>query len=155
MAGPGGCGCVGGENPRQAHPTFPPPVTWYCRWLAVSSAVVAVQALSHFGDDFTLQPGLRHAFVLYGRDRVLAHPALIDNVVGLGPEKPLPGLAEVGDPLLATIWNEDREPLEQLKDFGGSLLGHRRNVDGEYVYYLYRVIGGNGPEQLYMGVYAT
>src|SRR3546814_747994 len=67
---------------------------------------------------------------------------------------PLPGLAEVGDPLLATIWNEDREPLEQLKDFGGSLLGHRRNVDGEYVYYLYRVIGGYGPEQLYMGVYA-
>src|SRR3546814_13739116 len=43
---------------------------------------------------------------------------------------------------------------EQLKDFGGSLRGHRRNVDGEYVYYLYRVIGGYGPEQLYMGVYA-
>src|SRR3546814_17705903 len=67
---------------------------------------------------------------------------------------PLPGLAEVGDPLLATIWNEDREPLEQLKDFGGSLLGHRRNVDGEYVSYLYRVIGGYGPEQLYIGAYA-
>src|SRR3546814_4779008 len=99
------------------------------RLLAVISSVVSVQALSHFVDDFTLQTGLRHAFVLYGRDRVLAHPALIDNVVGLGPEKPLPGLAEVGDPLLATIWNEDREPLEQLKDFGGSLLGHRRNVD--------------------------
>src|SRR3546814_18326320 len=58
------------------------------------------------------------------------------------------------DRLLATSWNEDREPLEQLKDFGGSLLGHRRNVDGEYVYYLYRVIGGYGPAQLYMGVYA-
>src|SRR3546814_14530124 len=124
------------------------------RLLAVVAAVLSVQARSHFVDDCTLQAGLRHAFVLYGRDRVLAHPALIDNVVGLGPEKPLPGLAEVGDPLLATIWNEDRERLEQLKTFGGSILGPRRNVDGEYVHYLYQVIGGYGQETPSMGVSA-
>src|SRR3546814_20321410 len=85
------------ENLSQAHLTISTPVTRDGRLLAVISSVVSVQALSHFVDDFTLQTGLRHAFVLYGRDRVLAHPALIDNVVGLGPEKPLPGLAEVGD----------------------------------------------------------
>src|SRR3546814_7946273 len=115
-AGPEWGGVFWVENLSQAHLTISTPVTRDGRLLAVISSVVSVQALSHFVDDFTLQTGLRHAFVLYGRGRVLAHPALIDNVVGLGPEKPLPGLAEVGDPLLAKIWNEDREPLAQIKD---------------------------------------
>src|SRR3546814_7643702 len=113
-AGPEWGGVFWVENLSQAHLTISTPVTRDGRLLAVISSVVSVQALSHFVDDFTLQTGLRHAFVLYGRDRVLALPALIDNVVGLGPEKPLPGLAEVGDPLLATIWNEDNRQRTSL-----------------------------------------
>src|SRR3546814_10185300 len=72
----------------------------------------------------------------------------------LGPDKPLPGLAEVGDPLLAAIWSDDRQPLELLENSSSSLLGHRRVTGSDFVYYLYRVIGGYGPQQLYMGVYA-
>src|SRR3546814_11384577 len=79
---------------------------------------------------------------------------LIGEVAGLGPDKPLPGLAEVGDPLLAAIWSEDRQPLELLENSSSSLLGHRRVTGSDFVYYLYRVIGGYGPQQLYMGVYA-
>ncbi|HMA16271.1 MAG: adenylate/guanylate cyclase domain-containing protein [Bacteroidota bacterium] len=143
------------ESLNQPHLTVSTPVAARDGGLqAVVSSVVSVQALSNYLDEFTLQSGLQHAFILYGRDRVLAHPALIDRVAGLGQDKPLPGIAEVGDPLLAAIWDEGREPLEFLEDFGGSLIGHRRAVDGENVYYLYRVVGGYGPEQLYMGVYA-
>lgn len=141
------------ETLNQPHLTVSTPVVRDGRLIAVISSVVSMQALSSYVDEFTLQTGLQHAFILYGRDQVLAHPSLINNIYGLGQDKPLPGLSEVGDPLLASIW-EDRQPLEMLEDFGGSLLGHRREVDGEDVFYLYRVIGGYGPRQLYMGVYA-
>jgi adenylate cyclase len=122
-------------------------------YLGVTSSVVSMRALSNFVDDYALQTGV-HPFILYGRDRVLAHPSLIGDVAGLGWEKPLLGLDEIDDPLLAGIWNDDRQPLDILRDFGGSLLGHYRRVGGDQVYYLYRVIGGYGPQQLYMGVYA-
>ena len=144
------------ESLNQPHLAVSTPVMRDGRRLAVISSVVSVQALSNYVDDFELQTGL-HAFILYGRDRVLAHSSLIDNVrsLGLGQGKPLPGLSEVADPLLASIWDDDKKPLQMLEDFGGSLLGHRREIGGETVYYLYRVIGGYGPRQLYMGVYVS
>src|SRR3546814_1108933 len=77
---------------------------------------------------------------------------LIGEVAGLGPGKPLPGLAEVGGPLLAAIWSEDRQPLELLENSSSSLLGHRRLAGSDFVYYLHRVIGGYGSQQLYLGV---
>jgi class 3 adenylate cyclase/HAMP domain-containing protein len=137
---------------KQPHLAVTTPVIHEGRYIGVVSSVVSVQALSHFVDDYALQTGF-HPFILYGRDKVLAHPALMDGGKGLGPEKPLPGLDEVGDPLLAGIWNDDRQPMELLEDFRGSLLGHWRPLPGDEVYYLYRVIGGYGPRQLYMGVY--
>ncbi len=138
---------------QQPHLAVATPVVIDGAYAGIISSVVSMRALSLFVDDFALQTGL-HPFILYGRDAVLAHPTLTGDVAGLGPAKPLPSLAEVDDPLLAAIWNEDRQPLELLEDSTGSLLGHRRAVDGEFVYYLYRVIGGYGPRQLYMGVYA-
>ena len=69
-------------------------------------------------------------------------------------QKPLPGLDEVGDPLLAGIWADDKQPLDFLEGYGGSLLGHGRAVPDDYAYYVYRVVGGYGPKQLYMGAYA-
>ncbi len=138
---------------NQPHLTTSTPVISDGRYLGVISSVVSVRALSTFVDDYALQTGL-HPFILYGRDRVLAHPSMIEDLSGLGPENPLPGLAEVGDPLLAEIWNPDKLPLELLQNSGGSLLGHLRLLPDDEVYYLYRVIGGYGPRQLYMGVYA-
>jgi len=137
----------------QPHLGVSTPVYRNGTYAGIIGSVVSMRALSVFIDDYALQTGL-HPFILYGQRQVLAHPALVGEVTGLGPQKPLPGLAEVGDPLLAAIWNDDRQPLEMLEDFRGSLLGHRRAVGGDYVYYLYRVIGGYGPQQLYMGVYA-
>jgi class 3 adenylate cyclase len=138
---------------HQPHLAVATPVWHKGRYLGVIASVVSMRALSTFVDDYALKSGL-HPIVLYGRDRVLAQPSLIGEVVGLGPEKPLPHLDEVDDPLLAAIWNDDKQSLEMLQDFGGSLLGHWREVADEQVYYLYRVIGGYGPRQLYMGVYA-
>ncbi|GAB4365249.1 MAG: adenylate/guanylate cyclase domain-containing protein [Kiloniellaceae bacterium] len=138
---------------KQPHLAVATPVSIDGAYVGIISSVVSMRALSVFVDDYALQSGL-HPFILYGRDAVLAHPTLTGDVAGLGPAKPLPSLAEVDDPLLAGIWNDDRQPLELLEDFRGSLLGHRRTVDGDFVYYLYRVVGGYGPRQLYMGIYA-
>jgi class 3 adenylate cyclase len=138
---------------HQPHLAVATPVYRNGGYVGVISSVVSMRALSIFVDDYALQTGL-HPFVLYGPRQVLAHPSLIGEVPGLGPQKPLPALAEVDDPLLAAIWNDDRQSLELLEGFSGSLLGHRRKVGDDFVYYLYRVIGGYGPQQLYMGVYA-
>ncbi|WP_193366919.1 adenylate/guanylate cyclase domain-containing protein [Pelagibius marinus] len=139
---------------KQPHLAVTTPVIRQGRYIGVVSSVVSVRALSLFVDDYALKTGF-HPFILYGRDRVLAHPSLIDGgqSLGLGSEKPLPGLAELGDPQLADIWNDDKKPMELLEDFRGSLLGHWRPLPGDEVYYLYRVIGGYGPRQLYMGIY--
>lgn len=138
---------------HQPHLAVSTPVYRDGTYAGVITSAVSVRALSHFVDDYALKTGL-HPFILYGQRRVLAHPSLISDVAGLGPEKPLPGLAEVGDPLLAAIWNDDRQPLDLLENSRSSLLGHRRAMNSDFVYYLYRVIGGYGPQQLYMGVYA-
>ncbi|HEY9549135.1 MAG TPA: adenylate/guanylate cyclase domain-containing protein, partial [Kiloniellaceae bacterium] len=138
---------------RQPHLAVSTPVYRDGSYAGVITSAVSVRALSHFVDDYALKTGL-HPFILYGQRQVLAHPTLIGEVAGLGPDKPLPGLAEVGDPLLAAIWSEDRQPLELLENSSSSLLGHRRLAGSDFVYYLYRVIGGYGPQQLYMGVYA-
>ncbi len=123
-------------------------------YLGVISSVVSLQVLSSYVEDFDLQTGL-HAFVLYGSNKVMAHPAMVDSFagLGLGPEKALPDLDEVGDPVLAEIWSEDKEDLSILRGSGSALLGHFRELDDDQAFYLYRVIGGYGPEQLYMGVH--
>jgi class 3 adenylate cyclase len=46
------------------------------------------------------------AFILYDREFVLAHPALVNDFEGLGSERPLPRVTEVGDLILFGIWNE-------------------------------------------------
>lgn len=42
-----------------------------------------------------------HAFVLYGKDRVLAHPKLRNGFVGASPEKPLLSIDDLNDPVLS------------------------------------------------------
>lgn len=138
---------------KQAHLAVTTPVVQQGQYVGVVSSVVSIQALSLFVDDYALQTGF-HPFILYGRDKVLAHPSLIDGGQGLGPQKPLPDLTEVGDPQLGGIWEPDKRPFDFLEDSSSSLLGHFRQLPDEEVYYLYRVIGGYGPRQLYMGVYA-
>lgn len=139
---------------EQPHLTVTTPLFREGRYLGVISSVVSVQVLSDSVQNFEIQSGL-HAFVLYGRDRVLAHASLVDSIAGLGPDKPLPNLDEVGDGQLADIWAEDKQRMDLLEDSRSSLLGHMLIRDNDEIFFLYRVVGGYGPEQLYMGVHAS
>lgn len=122
-------------------------------YLGVVTAVVSVQVLSNHLDEFELETGL-HAFVLYGNSQVLAHPAMARSLPGLGPSKPLPDLDEVGDPYLASLWADDRLPVSLLQGSRSAMLGHMRRLPDDEVFYFYRVVGGYGPRQLYIGLYA-
>ena len=74
-------------------------------FLGMVVAGLKVAELSEFVAGLESETG-QIAFILYDRDRVLAHPALVQDFEGLGPDRPLPKVTEVGDPILFGIWSE-------------------------------------------------
>ena len=73
------------------------------RGMVVST--IRIAALSRFVAKLETEPG-QVAFILYDRDKVLAHKALESDFPGLGDDRPLPLVTEVGDPVLFNIWRE-------------------------------------------------
>ncbi len=119
----------------------------YVGFLAAS---IAVQDLS--GLTASLSGVLEGtAFVLLGRDRVLAHPNLTSRHPEQSPESPMVGLDRVGDLVLAQIWNA--EPLDWFttEDFDAKVL-RIKLADQEYVF-VYREITTFGPEPWYIGAW--
>ena len=64
------------------------------------------------------------AFILYGRDHVIAEPTMGTGKFAYSAEHPLPTLAEAGNPILALIWDQDRR---------SRLSARPRNLDAHYV----------------------
>ncbi len=71
--------------------------------LGIVVATTTVQDLSTFIGSIDT-PGSIGTFILYGHDRVMAHPRLRVPSELMTAEMPLPSLAEIGDPALAAIW---------------------------------------------------
>ncbi|MBR1217421.1 hypothetical protein JQ557_05425 [Bradyrhizobium sp. U87765 SZCCT0131] len=84
------------------------------RFLGVLTATITVDEPSRYLKAIAASLPGSTPFVLYGRDRVLAHPSMVDKRPSLSRERPLPGLDAVGDPFLAALWT-DGEPV----DIGG------------------------------------
>jgi class 3 adenylate cyclase len=77
-------------------------------FVGMMAAVINVQVLSSFLDGIKTEIG-QNAFILYDRDYVLAHRRLIEPMDGLSRQRPLPKVDEIGDPVLAQIWQEGWE----------------------------------------------
>ena len=77
-------------------------------FLGILLTTVTVAELSRFLAD-SLGPDVG-AFILYGRQHVLAHPALGQNPLLSRRDRPLPEVTEIGDPVLASIWSANTEP---------------------------------------------
>ena len=81
----------------------------------------------------------RTAFILFGRDLVLAHPRL---GMAMGKER-LPLTEEIGDPVLANMW---RDPQSVP---GGSQMryatAHWNEQDGDIQVFVYAIADGFGP----------
>jgi len=121
------------------------------RFVGAAAATASVRELSAFlrkvGEG---SPGTQ--FILYGRDRVLAHPLMAQGYPGLSLANPLPGLAGFRDRVLSAIWQqEDRHEL--VTELSRETSGHRVETDEEDYIFLYRQLHGYGPKPLLVGVW--
>jgi adenylate cyclase len=91
-------------------------------------------------------------FILVDHDHVLAHRRLIDpRGLGLTEESPLPTIKQIGDPVLAHIW----DPPARLAQIDRALgdLGHIVTISGHNWVFVYRALPGYGPEPWLVGQY--
>jgi adenylate cyclase len=111
-------------------------------------AVVTVQDLSKFLARVSSDPS-QVPFILYGEDRVLAHPRMAVDPPPASVAEPLPRLDQVGDPLLAALWSQGspvtvRNPRVRIREV----------ETGDYdELFLYRTIYGFGPTPLILGIH--
>jgi len=99
----------------------------------VLASTVTIRALSEFITGLETELG-QNAFVLYDRDRVLAHSTLALDFPDLGVRRPLPRVTEIGDPVLFEIWHEGW----QNRQLEISASGHWHRVGDDQYYFLYR-----------------
>jgi adenylate cyclase len=97
-------------------------------------AGLKVAALSEFIAGLESESG-QIAFILYDRDQVLAHPALVQDFEGLGPDRPLPKVTEVGDPILFGIWGDGWQ--ERRLEIG---VGHQTEFNERDYVFLYAAL---------------
>jgi class 3 adenylate cyclase len=93
-------------------------------------------------------------FILVGRDHrhVLAHRRLIDpQGLDLSEAKPLPTITEIGDPVLAHIWDPPARNAPSNRALGQ--LVHVVIIDGHEWVFVYRELKDYGPEPWLVGRY--
>ncbi len=91
-------------------------------------------------------------FILYQRTHVLAHRNMVARGHKRNVDVPLPLLDEVGDPVLAALWNtESREDLQV--EIGSGIGGHSVLIDDQRHVFLYRGLEGFGKLPLTVGIY--
>lgn len=91
------------------------------------------------------------AFILLGRSHVLAHAALAHNPQLFKRDKRLPEVSEIGDRVLASIWNSD--PQAGKLPFAGTSKSHIVTVDGASYAFIYRDISGYSDQPWVVGRY--
>lgn len=97
------------------------------------------------------------AFILYGENRVLAHPQMrttpADIALGTAPDQSLKlkTLAQFGDPVLAAYPRRERDLPGRSASFENSIV----EVDDEGYLFLTKKIEGYSPQPWYIGVYAN
>jgi class 3 adenylate cyclase len=115
-------------------------------------AIVSAVSIANLSGSLPRPQGGAVAFILSGEDRVVAHPALVGGPRGLSPEKPLPKLTELGDPVLERIWSmPNRNVVDELGD--GGPFTHTVEAAGEEYLFLYRNIEDYGGTAWIVGAY--
>jgi len=139
------------EDFQAPHITMAAPVHRGETFLGYIFPVVSISVLSDFLDRFDQASGT-HSFILYDRDKVIAHPALAGGFHGLSNEKPLPTLGDLNDPILAAIWNPVIDDMAYLLT-GASIDGHVVAGSEEDYLYFYRELDLYSESPWTVGVY--
>lgn len=139
------------DQPKQTMLSLRLPVRRDGKFLGLLVAAVGVRELSGYLAGLGPSVG-SNVYILYDRQQVLAHPNLQSGVPGLSDDKPLPTLAETGDPVLASIWRtEKRYPLKIIE--GTDLEGHVLELFNEQYIFIYRNLSGYGGRTWQVGAY--
>ncbi len=122
--------------------------------LAMLAQIVPIEELSRHVAELAPREGMT-PFVLYGQDRVLAHPSLVEEQSDIeSSEAPLLRLDELDDDVLKRIWSPDEKELffltndNVLHTSGAFIKAHKR-----FYIYLYRSIEAYGPTPWIIGAY--
>ena len=135
----------------QALMTYSLPVGAGEDFSGVLVAMVSVVQLSEFISDLESAFG-GNAFVLYGKDLVLAHPLMAFGYDGLTSLSPLPKQAVFGDPVLASMWEiRDLGMLERHVLEGPGI--HAAAVGTTDYVFIYNIVEGYSDRELYIGSY--
>ena len=114
-------------------------------------AIVSIRELSAFVRRIgKADPGTR--FILYGRDRVLAHPLMARGYPGVSVANPLPRLAGFRDSVLAAMWQQE-DRFDLVTPLAQDTNGHRIWIGEEEYIFIFRRLHGFGPKPLIMGTY--
>ncbi|MGE0096365.1 MAG: adenylate/guanylate cyclase domain-containing protein [Alphaproteobacteria bacterium] len=129
------------------------------RFLGAFLPALTVNEMSSFLARLSGELGI-DAFILYGRDRVLAEPTMGTGKFAYSSANPLPTLAEAGNPVLARIWDEDRRSRlsARLKNAEAHyvVVGNTPIVfGGEYYVYAYRQLSRFGESAWIVGNYMS
>ncbi|MCW5771482.1 MAG: HAMP domain-containing protein [Rhodospirillaceae bacterium] len=113
--------------------------------------VISTQELSAYVDRIGREVG-GTAFILYGRDRVLAHGAMAARNWRPSAEEPLPSLQNFGDPVLAVLWDE-RHYRRRLFGPAPPVQARTLAVGGETYPVIYTELEGYSDKPLIVGFY--
>jgi class 3 adenylate cyclase len=122
------------------------------RFLGVLLTTVSIIDLSRDIARATFKGIKTNRFILYGSDHVFAHRAMSDGKYQRSDRHPLPALAQIGDAVLANIWNAATRRTLQLP-LGAETSGHGVAVGGEVYMVLFRQIEGYSSAPLRVGAY--
>lgn len=122
------------------------------RFAGALIAGVSIADLSEFLGRLDGAPA-ENAFILSDRRFVLAHPRLRDGYADASDLKPLPLLGEIGDPVLARIWQPARDDgidADPADRFEARAVDHA----GDTYLFLFRELAGYGQQPWLVGTYA-
>jgi adenylate cyclase len=120
----------------------------YLGFLGIAISSSALSALTRKFSD----PPNRLSFMLYGGDRLLAHPMMTGNAGGRSPQTPLPALRTFGDAVIKDLLNLPR--LEEAgMTFPFEADAREASIDGKRYFVFTRNVSGYGAAPITVGEY--
>ncbi|MBX2869755.1 MAG: hypothetical protein KTR18_13840 [Acidiferrobacterales bacterium] len=139
------------ENFQKTYLNRVHPVKRNGEFIGAIVAVVSVQQLSTFISESELDSN-GNRFILYGSDHVLAHWQLMSGYPDRSSENPLPRLDGFGDPVLASIWQQEGRH-ELVLNLPEGTNGHFLEIFNDGYAFVYRSLPGFGPHSMLVGAY--
>ena len=127
------------------------PVSQDGRYVGTVTALISVVRLSEFISDLETDFGA-NAFILYGRDWVLAHSLMAFGYGGLTRLKPFPEQRIFGDPVISSMWQPPRERGLAERMVTGPGVNVVRFADQGFIV-LHRELDGYADRPLLIGTY--